>query len=149
MKRFILLFSSSVLLLCCMIMGCNTNRTEWVHHGEWTYINESAHEVQITGVETYNYGDSDTFTVLPDETYIVNAWSVGPQDLPAESMPFPLGKECSIIIDGKSTIPLAPNKDIYNRNEYEVEKLGRAHYRFTYVITDKVIDDILSYGEGN
>lgn len=138
----------SVLLLCSLIMGCNTTNTEWMHRGEWVYVNESMHEIQIIGVETYKYGDSDTFTVLQGETYIVNTWSDGAKDVSAESMPFPLEKAinggCNIIIDGNITIQLEPYKGICDRNEYEVEKLGRAHYRFTYIITDETVDEILN-----
>ena len=145
MKRINYLMSGSVLLLCCLIIGCKTTRTEWVHHGEWTYINESTHEVQVTGVETYKYGDSDTFTVLSGDTYVVNAWSDGPEDLSADQMVFPLVENaCNIIIDGAVTIQLEPNKGICDRNEYEVEKLGRAHYRFTYIITDDLIEHLLA-----
>ncbi len=37
-------------------------------------------------------------------------------------------------------MPLEPDKDLRNRDDYAVEKLGRAHSRFTYTLTDAIID---------
>ena len=148
MKRINYLLFIGALLLCNLITGCKTTRTEWINHGEWVYHNQSAHEVEITGVETVLYAGNDAFTVLPGETYVVEVRSEGPYDLPAESMPFPLENatidRCTIIIDGAVTIKLEPDKGICDRNQYKVEKLERAHYRFTYIITDELIENLLA-----
>ncbi len=140
---------SLLLLLCCLLMGCNTTRTEWVHRGEWVYRNESTHEIRITGViisfTTEKFG---TLVLSPGETHTVEFLSDGERDIPPAAIGFPLEdtygeRECSITVDGTTTLLLEPDKDIRDRDAYEVEKLGRAHYRFTYTLTDEFADRLL------
>lgn len=137
---------SGLLLFCNLFIGCNTTRTEWVHHGEWVYQNVSANEIRITGVITsFTTQEYGTLTLSPGESRTVEFWSDGERDIPPTGIGFPLDgiygdRECSIMIDDTKTLPLEPDKGIRNRNDYTVEKLGRAHYRFTYTFTDAIID---------
>lgn len=39
----------SIVMLCCLLSGCDTSRTEYVHHGEWVYRNESSYKIEIKG----------------------------------------------------------------------------------------------------
>lgn len=40
----------SIVLLCWLLSGCDTSRTEYVHHGEWVYRNKSSHKIEIKGL---------------------------------------------------------------------------------------------------
>lgn len=138
-----------LMLLSALFIGCNTTRTEWVHRGEWVYRNESTYEIRITGVITSFTTDKfGTLVMSPGEMRTVEFMSDGERDISPAGIGFPLDKmygdrECSITIDDKTTLPLEPDKGIRNREDYAVEKLGRAHYRFTYTLTDAIIDLLL------
>ena len=149
MKRINLLLFCSALCIGSLIAGCSTERTEWINRGEWVYNNASTHTIEITGVYTgMQFGADDSFTLLPGESHTVDVRSDGPKELPAEDMPFPLGftsyGRSSIIVDGETTAELQADKGICDRSRYEVEKLGRAHYRFTCTITDKIIEELIT-----
>lgn len=136
-------------LLCSLFVGCHTTRTEWVHHGEWVYRNESTHEIRITGVVTsFTTIEFGTLTLLPGEMQTIEFWSDGERDIPPAGIRFPLeeiygDRECSITIDDTTSLPLEPDKGIRDRGEYMVEKLGRAHYRFTYTFTYTFTDEMI------
>lgn len=135
-----------LMLFSALFIGCNTTRTEWVHRGEWVYRNESTHEIRITGVITSFTADEFGALVLSSgEMRTVEFMSDGERDILPAGIGFPLDKiygdrECSITIDDKTTLPLEPDKGIRKREDYVVEKLGRTHYRFTYTLTDAIID---------
>lgn len=37
----------SIVMFCWLLSGCDTSHTEYVHHGEWVYRNESSHKIEI------------------------------------------------------------------------------------------------------
>ena len=149
MKRIDSLLLCGALFIACLTAGCSTERTEWINRGEWVYNNASTHTIEITGVYTgLQFGADDSFRLLPGDSHTIDVRSEGPKEIPAEAMPFPLGftssGRSSIIVDGETTVVLQADKGLCDRNEYEVEKLGRAHYRFTCTITDKTIEELLT-----
>lgn len=86
-----------------------------------------------------------TLVLSPGEMRTVEFMSDGERDISPAGIGFPLDKmygdrECSITIDDKTTLPLESDKSIRNREDYAVEKLGLVHYRFTYTLTDAIID---------
>lgn len=138
-----------LMLFSALFIGCDTTRTEWVHRGEWVYRNESSHEIRVTGVITsFATAKFGTLVLSQGEMRTIEFMSDGERDIPPAGIGFPLDKiygnrECSITIDDKTTLLLEPDKGIRNREDYAVEKLGRAHYRFTYAFTDTIIDLLL------
>ena len=117
-----------------------------MHRGEWVYRNESTHEIRITGVIiSFTTDEFGTLVLSPGEMRTVEFMSDGERDISPAGIGFPLDKmygyrECSFTIDDKTTLPLESDKSIRNREDYAVEKLGLAHYRFTYTLTDAIID---------
>ena len=38
----------SIVMFCWLLSGCDTSHTEYVHHGEWVYRNESSWKSHAT-----------------------------------------------------------------------------------------------------
>lgn len=149
MKRLDLNFGNMViLLLCCLLLGCKTSRTEWMHKGEWVYSNKSSHKVEISGViVSFSTIESKTITLEPNGSYCVEYQSFGGKKISQDAIGFPLEDakdiECCITIDGGKRIPLKPHIGIRDRNSYNVEEIERRHYKFTFEITDEFISNLL------
>ncbi|BBL00328.1 hypothetical protein A3BBH6_05640 [Alistipes onderdonkii subsp. vulgaris] len=132
----------SIVMLCCLLSGCDTSRTEYVHHGEWVYRNESSYKIEIKGaIVSWAILETATFTLPPAEMHRIDFWSDGDKHITPDAIGFPFmylpEVECSITIDDAEAIRLVPDEGIRNRNNYQVEKLGTNDFRFTYVFTDE------------
>lgn len=144
LKNYLNLGNMVILLLCCLLFGCKTSRTEWVHKGEWVYNNKSSHKVEIYGViVSFSVIESKTITLQPNDSYCVDFQSFGDKKILPDAIGFPLEDskdiECCIAIDGGKKIPLKPHTGIRDRNSYKVEEIGKRHYKFTFDITDELI----------
>ena len=133
----------SIVLFCWLLSGCDTSRTEYVHHGEWVYRNESSHKIEIKGAAIL-----ETTTIMaPTQTYCSDFWSDGVKDITPDAIGFPFEYlpqiECRMTIDDSKTILLAPNKSVRDRSNYQIEKLGTNYFRFTYVFTDDNLADLI------
>jgi len=146
------LLLGSIFSALLISVGCNTERTEWVHIGEWNYINNSTHTVEIIGGITdftsSNPSYSD-FTLQVNETHSLECRSNGESKIEAEAIPCPYedvvqlkNRVIQVIIDKKDIVALDPKTSIRNRDNYVVLKLSPRHYRFTYTFTDEIIAEI-------
>lgn len=139
----------SIVMFCCLLSGCDTSRSEHVHHGEWVYRNESSHKIEIKGaIVSWSILKTAAFTLSPTEMYRIDFWSDGDKHITQDAIGFPLmylpGVECSITIDDADPIQLVSDKGIRDRNNYQVEKLGNNYFRFTYTFTDEMVDELLT-----
>lgn len=138
----------SIVILCSLLWGCDTSRSEWVHHGEWVYRNESSHKIEIKGaIISWTTLETTTFAMSPAETYCIDFWSDGEKYITPDAIGFPFEDlpkfEYSITIDDSKMILLEPSEAVRNRNNYQVEKLGTNYFRFTYVFTDDNLADLI------
>ena len=138
----------SIVMFCWLLSGCDTSHTEYVHHGEWVYRNESSHKIEIKGaIISWTILETTTFIMAPTQTYCIDFWSDGVKDITPDAIGFPFEYlpqiECRMTIDDSKTILLEPNKAIRNRSKYQVEKLATNYFRFTYVFTDDNLADLI------
>lgn len=137
----------SIVMLCCLLSGCDTSRTEYVHHGEWVYRNESSHRIEIKGaIVSWSILKTTTFALSPNDIHCIDFWSDGENNVTPDAIGFPLEYlpevECSITINDSKTNQLVPNVGIRDRSNYQVEKLGTNHFRFTYTFADENIKEL-------
>lgn len=137
----------SLLSLWWLFVGCSTTQTEWIHRGEWVYKNNTSHELQISGViSSFTMGETVTIVLPAGGEKVVEVQSDGPENVPAGAIPFPLDDysyvKSYIVIDGGDAIKLGPNVGVRARGNYEVEKLGRNNFRFTYTFTDEILEQL-------
>ena len=83
----------------------------------------------------------------PAQTYCIDFWSDGVKDITPDAIGFSFEYrpqiECSMTIDDSKTILLEPNKAVRDRSNYQVEKLATNYFRFTYVLTDENLDNLI------
>ena len=139
----------SLVLTCLILSGCT--RTEWAHRGDWIYQNNSAHTLEVKGARgDMSTGKLENFILLPGTNH---CFEFG---LSGESQDDPLATICpfdariiipdrvfQITVDGIRTVALEDSTGVRNRDNYQVEKLGERHFRFTYTFTDEVVRELL------
>lgn len=140
----------SLILTCLILFGCT--RTEWVQFGDWVYRNNSVHKLEIKGAITdFSMGHLQNFILPPGESYdfefvIDSGKHVDPDGIPCpfDTVPYHLPERLlQITVDENKTIEIDKGTGIRNRDNYQVEKLGERHFRFTYTFTDEVVRELL------
>lgn len=135
------------------MFGCDTSRSEWVHRGEWVYVNSSTHTLELKGavnIYTSSQPPYEDFTLKQGESHIIEYRGDGDKVVESEAIPNPFGdipfieeRSIQILIDGNQIKAIAPETYIRSRANYQVEKLGRSYYRFTYTFTDEIISELI------
>lgn len=143
----------SLALICTILSGCNTSRTEWVVFGDWVYQNNSTYKLEIKGAInnfTTNNPPMENFILIPENSYKFEfVFDSGKHTdhkeviSPFDTLPYLPNRVVQIIIDEKQTITIEKDTGIRNRNNYKVESLGKRHFRFTYTFTDKMIGELI------
>ena len=142
----------SLILTCLILSGCT--RTEWVQRGDWVYRNNSVHKLEIKGAIddfTTNSPPLIDFILTSNANYSFEYWiDAGgkygvPEAIPSpfDTLPYLRNRLVQIIIDENKTIEIDKGTGIRNRDNYQVEKLGARHFRFTYTFTDEVVGELL------
>ena len=140
----------SIVMLCGFSSACNASRSEWVHHGEWVYRNESSRRIEIEGaIVSFATMETGAFELVAgDGSYRIDFRSEGDKDISPDAIGLPFEYhpdiKCRITIDGTIMIPLLPDAGIRERNNYRIEKLGMNHFQFTYTFTDEILSDLVN-----
>lgn len=144
----------SLTIFCIALLGCERmiNR-EWVHTGDWIYLNDSSYTLELKGAVTKFTSSNPpliNFTLRPGVSYCVQYLSDGEKSIPPEYLlnpfqPYLSGpdREVQIVINGAVTITIEEGTGIRDRSNYEVEKLTDRHYRFTYTFTDTIVQSLM------
>ena len=136
-------FGSFVLSLL-LFSGCERfTTTDRAVHGQWVYVNESTHTLEITGIWSNNYNDPINFLLRPGDSYMIKKTSDSLKECSADHVVSPFvsnsfGNDLKlrISVDNGVFVEIDPDTGIWDRENYRVEKLKRRTFRFSYAFTD-------------
>ena len=123
------------LLLMAICTACHQN-IDYIVKGDWIYINQTPHQISIQGkfenIILPAYGQ-DSIQITAGE---------GPKNVEPSNYVSPFESKCNIIIN--DTVHIAINKgSISEVGNYRTVKVGYNHFRFTYIFTNKSIEELL------
>ena len=124
--KILLLGISSVLMMKSCYQKVDARVT-----GEWVCINETAHIIEVKA-KVFN-----SFILQPGESYTFIGSGEGPENITEKEYisPYSLGGT-KVIVNNTDEYVLAKGESITDTENYQVEKLGYNHFRFTYRFTE-------------
>lgn len=136
----------SICLICSMLFGCDTERSEYALDVDWVYQNQSSYVLEIKGFTGFHSQIDGDFTLQPGGEHTIQYRGDGPEtpDPAYIKTPYSLAdwSTCTIIVDNAVTYDIEEDRGLRNQNNYGFEKLGNRYFRFTYTFTDENIKEL-------
>lgn len=127
--------------------SCEGN-VDYVLKTEWLYQNQSSRDVTILVGDGNFVGDNVSIDIAAGGNYFYNIEfsSTTKNTNPLEIEPMYSWHGATIIV-GEQSYWVDSDEGITDIKNYEVEKLGRNNFRFTYTFTDEILEQLKQQSE--
>lgn len=117
-------------------VGCGTERSDSLMRAEWLYVNNSGHKIEIVSE------NREPLVLQPQGEYLyeVDGLVDGGSDLTPEDYDTPFWWGCTIIVDEQTEYIFTKGEGIAAVKNYDAQKIGTNHYKFTCIFTDEMIE---------
>lgn len=136
------------LISCFALQASCEDNVDYVLKTEWLYQNQSSRDVTILVGDGNFVGDNVSIDIAAGGNYFYNIEfsSTTKNTNPFEIEPMYSWHGATIIV-GEQSYWVDSDEGITDIKNYEVEKLGRNNFRFTYTFTDEILEQLKQQSE--